>query len=151
MIYKCGKKKSRKYLAVLAILVMMTFVASSAFALYDAPNKILHTYNKANTSGTAKQETAVSTSTIVPAYCRVIGFSCMPYDTTKNSELWIGLYDDATNAATSTDIIDEAAWGATNDRAPRWYPYPKELTDGLVVLQGMNTNVTIYYEDIREF
>jgi hypothetical protein len=149
MIFKC--KKPRKGLSLVLALFLVALMAVPAFALYEAPNKLLHTYVKANTSGTAKQETAVSVTTIIPQYCRIIGYTIMPYDTTKNAELWIGLYDDATNAATSTDIFDEAEQGQSNYKAPIWYPYPKKLTDGLVFLQGMNSVVVIYYEDTREF
>lgn len=148
------KKKGAKRIAMLAILlVAFALIASSVYAdtmQRFSNNQNVETYVISNSSGTAKLETAISTATISPANHRILGYSISPYDTTKGSEFWIGLYDDATNAKTSTDIIDESEWGQSTDKSPRWYPYPRELTDGLVVLQGMNTTVVIYYEDKRE-
>ena len=150
MIFKCGKKKKgvKRYL-VLAAILAVAFMASPAFAFYESPNREVQTYICTNSSTTAYGATAIAVTTIVPEYCRILGYSIMPYDNTKGSEFVVGLYDD-TDAQTATAIFDEAELGATNDKAPRFLPYPKRLTNGLTVWQGMNTVVIIYYEDTRK-
>jgi len=157
MIYKCGsKKKGKRYLAILAFLAVV-FMASSAFALYEAPNREVQTYICSNSSTIAYAVTNCSTSTggsgeegINPAYHRILGYSILPYNTSKGSEFFVTLYDEAL-AQTATYIFDEAELGATNDKAPRMLPYPKRLARALSVWQGPNTIVVIYYEDMRKF
>ena len=149
MLGKCKGKKGKKYI-VLALVVMMLFAAQSAFALYDAPNKLVHMYVCTNSAAGSAGTTNISTSTIMPSYHRILGYRIAPYNTSKGSEFWCSLYDD-TGTTDYTLVFDEAEWGATSDKSPIWYAYPKKLSTGLSVQQGANTVVIIYYEDIREF
>ena len=146
----------RKGFLTLAIVVMVMAMAGSAFALWEAPNKQVETYIVSNTSTTAYAVEAVSTTSggsggegINPKYHRILGIAIVPANTSKGSEFFATLYDE-TAALTATYIFDEVELGATNDKAPRMYPYPKKLVRGLTVWMGMNVRVIIYYEDIRK-
>jgi len=151
MIFKCGKKKKGRRFLLLAVFLVVVFMASSALALYDSPNKELLTYVCTNSSG-VYTNTNISTSTITTQNHRILGFSMAAYDTSKSTEWVVGLYDcDTDGEITDTYIFDEAEFGTTDNKAPRWYAYPKRLTQGLTVQQGPNTTVTIYYEDTRKF
>jgi len=141
---KCKGKGLRFLLAVFLVMLM----ASTAYAVSD--NRELHTYVKTNTTG-AYADTAVSTSTIIPQYHRILGFTMMAKDTTLSTEWVVALYDDASGTVTEADVFDEAEFTETYQKAVRWYKYPKRLTDGLVIRQGANPVVIVYYEDIREF
>lgn len=152
-MFKCGKKKKGTRLALAFFLVML--MASSAFALYEAPNKQVETYICTNSTG-IYAVTNISTSTggsggegINPLYHRILGYGIIPYNTSKNSEFVAVMYDQLT-ATTESYIFDEVELGATNDKAPRMLPYPKKLTRGLSVWQGPNTVVVVYYEDMRK-
>ncbi len=131
-------------------------VSIPAFAFYEAPNKQVETYIVSNTSTTAYAVEAVSTSTggsggegINPNYHRILGIAIVPANTSKGSEFFATLYDE-TAALTASYIFDEVELGATNDKLPRIYPYPKRLTRGLTVWMGPNIRVIIYYEDMRK-
>ena len=160
MVFKCGKKKKGRGYIALAVLLAVTFMASSAFALYDAPNKQVEMYVIENVYAAGEQSTtylttSVSVATIIPGTHRILGFSVMPSNTSLSSERVVGLYDCvdtvSTDYITSTYVFDEFEAAETNAYADRWYPYPRALTSGLTVRQGSNTIVTIYYEDTRKF
>ncbi|KKM16087.1 hypothetical protein LCGC14_1689370 [marine sediment metagenome] len=50
-------------------------------------------------------------------------------------------------AALDATLFDEAELSNDTSMEPRWYPYPKALLNGLVVRQGAESVVVIYYED----
>ena len=155
-----------KGIRVLLIALLVAFLAMST-AYADGPirfskDQVCEMYVSENTSATLYQATAVSTSTggsggkgINPLYCRILGFSIGPSNSSAGSEFVVGLYDTATiNGATAAadTIFDEAELDDTNDgKVPFWYPYPKKLATQLNIWQGINTIVVIYYEDTRDF
>lgn len=157
MIYKFGKKKGKRYIALLAFLVVL-FMASLSRAELNrfSQGQEIQMYIIQNTSGTAYLQTNVSTSTITTANHRILGAVVVPYDETKNAELVVGLYDVAalstvTSSNYASYVFDEIEMGTTENRQPRWYPYPKRLTTQLSIWQGPNTVVIIFYEDLRKF
>ena len=136
----------------LIALLAMFVVAGVAFA--EGPTR-LGPWQEVKTSVTANSaghsiQTLIAVTTIVPAYNRILGFRIAPYDVSKNSEFTIGLCDSATVAgAQDTTIFDEAEKSLSTSMDAEWYCYPKRLTNGLVVRQGANTVLTIFYEDMR--
>lgn len=149
---------------IIALLVLGLFVCSNVFAvefMSTDPRKTLNAYtivnpNAGSTGGTnnANLVTAVSTTTIYPGTNRIIGFEISQLDTTKGSDLFVSL-SDTTAALFKATTADAAATGqfaeaeaVTNTSLYRTFPYPKEIATQLVVYQGQNTVVTIYY-DVR--
>jgi len=149
MIFKC-KKKNRGGRRLGAFLVVLLLAWSmSAFGAYESPHRTGSTYVCTNATG-EYADTNISTSTIIPAYCRILGYRIAPYDTTASSEFVVSLWD-AADTQTAADMFDEAEWGATGPWDPMWYPLPKKLNTQLTVRQGPNTTVVIYYDDTRKY
>lgn len=160
MVFKCGKKKGKRYLA-LAVLLCVMFMASSVFAEGPTrlgPNQRVQMYvidNPVDTTSSNELSTNVATTTIVPTYDRILGYTIQPSDLSKTSERFVALYD-ATSAAgtydmSTTYLFDEFEASEAGDINTRWYCYPRQLLYGLSVRQGPNTTVIIYYEDTRQF
>ena len=144
--------KSKKFLIV-AFLALVLIVSSNAYGLgyRFSKDQELETYVKTNTTG-VDARALVPITTIIPAYHRILGYRIAPYDTSANSQYTLGLCDSATLAgAVDTTIFDEAEKSLSTSMDAEWYPYPKRLDNGLVIRQGGNTVVTIYYEDTRTF
>ncbi len=139
----------------IAVFVMALLIASTIVYAHGplglSPGKELDTYINVNSLGIAVP-VAVSTTTVLPAYHRVIGFVVVPYAVGAGSELTLGLYDAATTGAlTEANLYDEAEWDDDGNNQPRWYPAPKRLLNGLGFIQGPNTVAIIYLEDTRKF
>lgn len=147
---------------IISILLISLLLCGTAFAVdYTSTDKgkVMMAYTIANpdagsTGGTnnANLITAVSTSTIVPGTHRIIGFEIAPMSTTTNSELWANIAD-TTSAIFKATTADTAPTGqfaeseaVNNESLYRIYPYPVEIGTQLVVRQGQNTVVTIYYD-----
>jgi len=125
---------------VMLMMVAMVMMVGMSFA----DNDIL-TYQTINTNGTYTN-TAVPITSIYPAIDKILGYSIMQYDLIKNSENVVALYDQTSTSITSTsgECLGEAE-ALDNADATIWYPYPRILTTGLLVRQGPNTVVTIYF------
>ena len=154
-MFKCkGKGKgSKRILAVALILIGLALVATSVYAdsglTRFSNNQNVKMYVIENIAATRKW-TAVSTSTIVPSYNRIIGYEVCPYATAFSVDNFIALADDSTVAGVAaTDVFGESE-AATGSSLSKWLPYPRELSTGLVVHQGAYTYAIIYYEDKRE-
>jgi len=149
--------KSKRKGSIIALLVVAAMLcAVPAFALWEGQNKVCETYICENTTGIYAVE-VVSTSTggsggegINPKYHRILGFAIVPADTSINSEFFATFYDE-TSATTESYIFDEAELGATDNKDPRFYPYPKALKRGLTAWMGPNIRVIVFYEDMRKF
>ena len=133
---------------VLVLLVAFMVLASSAFALYDSPNKILETYVCTNATG-GYADTAISSTYIDYRYHRIIGYHISPYNGASNSELVVSLWDaaDTQTAANMFDELEVSVYG----NGDITYPYPKKLATGLTVRQGPNTTVIVLIEDTRKY
>ncbi len=94
------------------------------------------------------QYKAVKTTVIVPGRSKILGFTVMAYDLTKNSELVVGLYDTITNADDAgTNITEVIAEAEVIDGSfdGMWFPYPMTLDTQLWIHQGPNTTVLVYH------
>ena len=145
--------KSKKFLIV-AFLALFLIISSNAYGLgyRFSKDQELETYLVTNSTGLGTS-TLIAVTTIIPGQHRILGFRMAPYDTTgAGYELVLGLCDAATIAtALDATIFDEAEKSVSTNMSADWYPYPKSLTNGLVVRLGANAVVTIYYEDIKKF
>ena len=146
----------------IAILLLAFFVLglTAGVANADGPRRLgpwqeLETYVSVNSYSAATGNPSLTvlsaTTDLTIAKHRIMGFVVMPHDVGANAELTLGLYD-ATTAATLTEAncFDEAEWDDDGNNQPRWYPYPKRLTNGLAFIQGGNTVAIIYYEDMTK-
>lgn len=135
---------------IIALLVVGLFICSNVFAVeYTSsdPRKILYTYVSSNATGEYTTPN-ISVSTIVPGTHRIIGYEIMVANAALVEEMIVGLYDTTTDGGmTSSTIFDEAE-ATDGSQLIKWYPYPKELTNGLSLVQGPNSVVVIYY-DVR--
>ena len=129
----------KKFLVILLMMVMFTFVA---IAEEDGPAWVCTYVN--NSSG-IYATTQVSDTNIYLGKDRIIGFSIVPCDPTKHSELLAALYDTtSTVPGPSAEIIAESEAG-TQAGSTVWFPYPRAVDNGLLVRQGPNTTVIIYF------
>ena len=144
---------------ILFTLLIATFICSSAFGvdyMSTDKNKTMQAYTITNNyvygTNDGNKITAVSTSTIVPGTHRIIGYEIAYLDTTKNAELTL-IVADSTAAAFKATASGSAATGqfaesesVSGNSLYRIFPYPVELGTQLLVVQGQNTVVTIYYD-----
>lgn len=147
---------------LIALLILGLFVCGNVFAveyMSTDKGKTLFAYTIVNpssgaTGGTnnANLITAVSTSTFVPGTHRVIGYDVMSLNTGANAEKWVAIAD-TTEAAFKATTVNTAPTGQfaeneANDGGviSKVYAYPKDIGTQLVVMQGQNTVVTIYYD-----
>jgi len=131
----------RKFLAI-SMVVISLFIGSYCFA--EGGNDIL-TYQTINSS-VVYANTLVPVTSIYPTIDNVLGFSIQQYDMALGSENVVALYDQTTDAITSTsgECLGEAE-ALNKADSTIWYPYPRMLNYGLLVRQGPNTVVTIYF------
>jgi hypothetical protein len=154
MNWKCGKKGMKRVFVTLAILFAFVFVASSVYA--ESMSRFSNyqnckTYTVVNTSAAATATAAVSTSTISPIYNRILGYSVTIYNMSSTNDGRVALYDSTSTGATTSYLFAESEADTTYRKdITVFYPYPRKLDSGLVIAQGCNTIVTVYYEDIRE-
>jgi hypothetical protein len=148
----------KKILSIL-LVVGLLFIAADSFAQMNRfnPSQNIRVYTVANTyaaaTGPVDASAAVSTDTIKPGYNRIIGYSVQILNTSIGAQCYVGLYDTTTNGGCTTGasgtMFGEAEAGVPTMENTKtvWFPYPKALANGLWIRQGINTVVTIYYED----
>ena len=123
---------------LLIMLLMFVGISGSIWAM-EIDGNAWQTYTVDNTTG-AYQETNIGVTTLYPGSDRIIGFSVMGYNS-SNSENVAALYDALT---TSTNMFGETE-AITDSINGMWFPYPREITNGVRCAQGPNTRVIIYY------
>ena len=148
---------------ILYILLISLFVCSNVFAvefMSTDPRKTMNAYTIVNTGsgGYGANDgiliTAVSTSTIVPGTHRIIGYEITYLDSSLNIEATITLAD-TTAALFKATAVNTAPTGQfaeseaiSGQALYRIFPYPRSIGTQLIVRQGQNTVVTIFY-DVR--
>lgn len=70
------------------------------------------------------------------------------YQITGTANAVAGLFDTTSlGAVADSNIFDEPSAAANASSNPVWYPAPKDLTNGLIVVTNASTTVvTVYYE-----
>jgi len=130
---------------LLVLVAIFTVICSSAFAQRPETelNKI-QVYVSENSTN-AKVTTAVGVTTIYPGIDRILGVQVWVLDTATASERIVALYDNSAVDATTTTLFGECEAETGNSPAEIWYPYPRKLDTGLIIAQGANTRVIVYY------
>jgi hypothetical protein len=119
--------------------MMLLFARQASAVIMLSPDARVQTYAFTATTGTLEVDL---TATITSAN-RIVG-----YHITGTSNGIVGFYDGtlAQAAADATGLFDEAGCAA-NAFTEVWYPAPKELTTGLVLIKSVAAcYVTIFYE-----
>ena len=129
----------RKFLIT---LLAMAIIALPFMPIAKATEVKVYVTNKTSTAGS----TAVSTSTIIPGKHQILGLVVGP-NTSGSGTITASLYDeDSTGDASSSNVFAELA-GANTATHEQFFPYPKNLSTGLVIAQGAGTTVMVYYID----
>lgn len=137
----------KKIISILLIGMLFCGTAVAVEYMSTDSRKTMLVYVIPHTTGdtTDYLRTAISTSTIVPGTHRLIGYAIDSYNVTKPAEAWVGIYDGATDIDT-TYLYAENEADATTVHKDFIYPYPVDINTGLVVRQGENTIITIFYD-----
>jgi hypothetical protein len=134
-----------KKLLLALMAVVMLVVPAIAQDTENSQGPILTT-QIVNTSTVSYQATAVSLTNIYPGD-RVLGWSILKSNNTLNAEHVVSLYDQTSTIITtaSGECLGEAEAGSDQMMNTIWLPYARTVENGVVVWQGPNTVVTIYY------
>jgi len=130
---------------VLLIVLVSLFICSFAHSV-EMDSKTFLSYKVENTTAEA-QVFLVPITLIWPGRDRVIGWQITKdYDNTNNAEMYVEIYDASSASLEETDeVIDEAEY-VTYDTNGRFFPYPRNVENGIVVRSGANTIVHIFFE-----
>lgn len=141
---------------LLVLLIALTFLVGATTLAYGAASATgvgggnslgkIKTYTSINTGGAYTSEN-ISTSTIIPGKCEVVGWSCNIYTTDYEGKFDIR---DAASTTTASDSYIIAENEATNTiPVLNMLPEGIEVARGITVNQGPQTVVTIYYRQVR--
>lgn len=129
---------------ILAVVLAVMFMASVCFAS-DTISKRVYSIKYENTHGSNAQTSIVPTTSIRPKVDKLIGYSIMPRNG-AGAECFIGIFD-GTDVLLTGECLAEAESDNLKGRNELW-PYGKWIEDGVVVQQGANTIVQIFF--VRE-
>ncbi|MFA6067530.1 MAG: hypothetical protein WC810_03015 [Janthinobacterium sp.] len=129
------------FLMVVAIILCLSV---KAYADIGESYKYVYSYRLTNASGHS-QVSVVDTTHIRPNVDKIVGWDIRPFSN-ASAELTIGLFD-GTDALLDGECLQEAE-AENNSSKEAFWPTPKRILEGLVVNQGPNTEVNIYY--VRE-
>jgi hypothetical protein len=141
----------RKLIVVLLMAILcITVNADAQMNRFNQDQKILVITNV--NAGLTQTFTDITTATVlVPGVHRILGYTVSHLGGGGTTEIYGTLYDAAAttdNLAPAT-VIAEAESYNLGPTAQVWFPYPREITNGIIVGQGSRTSVTVYYEDYR--
>jgi len=129
----------------LFIFMLAIMVACFCIPIVNASDtESIEHYSVTETSGTASH-THIGVTTIYPGKDRILGFTVSPV--TSGSGTCIGgLYDATTDAQMSSANLLGEKGGVNTTPVEVVFIRPISLTNGLTVVNGAGTTVTIYYE-----
>jgi len=130
----------KKVLLGLVMSLICSFVYANEFG---GDSGVFMTYQTINTTSTS-QVTCVPTTSIYPKRDKILGFDIVENFNGTHSERWVAVYDDTTKELSGENLgegeaLEGSWWGKT-------FPYPRDVENGITVMQGANTIVTIYFE-----
>jgi hypothetical protein len=133
----------RKLFLILVVLVMCAIANAD-----EVSTGMIYTMVITNSDGNAYQATAVPVTTIYPGRDYILGWSILKNDNTKNAELVASFYDQTSTAITnaSGECLGEAETSNDPVNNTIWLPYPRNVENGVLVWQGPNTAVMIYWK-----
>ena len=139
----------RRALSLLICAVVMICGTNMWATEIDGPQWLSTTITNPGTAGGPYQATLVSTINIYPGHDQILGYTVAPYENTlaKPTVCIAALYDQSTTPITnrSGECLGEAEAQTPNMSETVWYPYPQSVSNQVLVWQGPNTAVTIYY------
>lgn len=124
---------------LLSVLAVLLFVSGIVFG--DTVSKKVYSFGILNKGGPNKI-TVIPTTSIRPGVDKIIGYSVMPA-VPGPAELYIGIFDQ-TNKWLSGEVIAENEANTPWGTGELW-PFGKWIFNGVVVNQGANTQVQIYF------
>jgi len=128
-------------LLVLALLFVSQLAYASAWDLNDNKHIIV------NNAATGKT-TFVSTDIIQPKVSRILYFTVTGCKSNLPApEVYAGLYDCTTAAGTLVSVLEGEVESPTDSTATLEYKRPLKIYNGVTILQGPYTTVTIEWED----
>jgi hypothetical protein len=128
---------------ILTFVLVMFMLSGVAFAS-DSISKTVYSYGLKNTTG-IMQVTTIPVTAIRPDIDKVIGYSIMPL-TSATAECYIGIFDGTTNSLAGEVFAENEA--ISDKGISEIWPFGKYISEGVVVSQGANTQVQIYF--VRE-
>lgn len=140
----------------IAIALLVIGLSTNGFAAANATAtggsnglNTIRTYTTINSDTGGYDVTNISTSTIIPGKCELVGYSVVTL-ATANVEGLFDLVDASSSTTGSIDsyIIHEGEV-VYNLPAKEIFPEGIEITRGLTVRQGPKTAVTVYYKQVR--
>jgi len=139
----------RRVLALFVCAVVMICATNMWATEIDGPQWKSTTIINEGTNGAPYAATLVSATNIYPGRDQILGFSVVPHKATQETptECIASLYDQTTTPITngSGECLGEVESTTVNGTAALWYPYPQEVSNQVLVWQGPNTAVTIYF------
>ena len=142
----------KKILSILLVVGLVCIFSVSSFAQmtrFNEDQKIL-TVSNVNNAGSHSTTDITTTTVLVAGAHRILGYTVSAI-AAGGTEIYGTLYDsaDTTDNLTTAKLIAEVESRSAGDTAQIWFPYPREITTGIIVQQGAFTCVTVYYEDYR--
>lgn len=130
-----------KKVFIVFVLILSAFVMDS---YAQEPGDKEYEYTISNPNGT-KQTTVIPITSIRPGVDKITAYEVQA-KAEGNSETYIGVYDDTTLACTGEKLGEKEATskGSAGERFKRG----KKIANGVVVIQGANTDAIIYF--VRE-
>lgn len=130
---------------VIGIFSALLIICSMAYGV-EMDSKEFLAYSVVNTTGSPTL-TFVPTTSIYPSD-RILGYEVSNYsdNVNGNHEVYCTVYDSDGAAIEVTDEQIGESESISGDSLCNWFPYPRNLSYGIGVIQGSQTVVTIYFE-----
>ena len=123
------------------LALAFVFIASSCFALSgDTHAQAVQSYRIDNTTGD-RMTTAIPITSIRPNIDKIVGYQVYLAGGTS-TEMWVSLFDGTDKQLTGECLAESEINDYGNQE---YFPYPKQIISGLVVSQGAQTVVQIYF------
>ena len=131
----------------LVIALVLMFLGTMCFAdTVGGTSRLEYSINIKNKGG-EPLTSIIPTTTLRPKIDKLVGYSCIPYDGSLHSEVYIGIFD-GTDVQLSGECFGEDEADNDNGGIKDGWPRGKKIVDGVVTRQGANTDLQLYF--IRE-
>jgi len=127
-------------------VVILTLMVLSGVCLAEETARTVYSYIIVNTHATNALTSVVPTTSIRPKVDKLIGYMIMPRNA-AGSEGFIGIYDGTDVYLTGESLAENELDTNKGSKGELW-PFGKYIADGIVVQQGANTIVQLYF--VRE-
>jgi len=125
------------------LVIVLMFMVGVCFALESSQKP--YSIELKNSTG-VRQISVIPTTSIRPLIDKLIGYDVLPLAMTRGAECYISIMDD-TDKSLDGEVFAESEAQANFGKGEMW-TNAKYINDGIVVTQGANTQVQIYF--VRE-